>query len=276
VTASPRESLNSNNFFASLFHEWRKLLIITLYTFKEIVKSKIYLGVLGLGLVQIAVCYVAYHFTYGAPHRMVIDFGLSMISISGTGMAIFIGAQLVFKEIEQRTIYMVLSRPLKRSTFYLGRVLGLVGIILANFAFLACLTLGLFKTYGGVIDAYLLLAMSLILIESLIMLLIAMVFSLLINQYLTVIFSIFVYLIGHTVANKVVLDYLEQQTFLGGLVKTYLLFFPNLSKIDLKEHVLYQQVIPFETSLGLLSYGGSYLLLAFVVGVILFKRKNLD
>ena len=100
----------------------RKLYVIAYYTFREILKSNILVNVAILGLGLMLVTYVAFSFTYGEASRVALDFGLGMLSLSSVGIAIFIGVGLLSKEIENRTVYMIISRPVPRYIFILGKI----------------------------------------------------------------------------------------------------------------------------------------------------------
>ena len=100
------------------------IITISKYTFIEIYKSKIMVSLLFTSLALLLISYIASEFTYGVPHKIALDFGLGILSIANLTVAIFMGSQLVSEEISNRTIYMVLSRPVNRWVFLLGRIFG--------------------------------------------------------------------------------------------------------------------------------------------------------
>src|SRR4051812_38418902 len=118
-----------------------KISTVAKYTFKEILKSKILYSTLIIGLCMIVVTVVAAEFTYGVPERVALDFGLGMLSLSSLGIALFMGASLLSKEIESRTVYMVISRPIPRWCFIMGKVMGLMAVLTVNILILSLMTL---------------------------------------------------------------------------------------------------------------------------------------
>src|SRR5665648_280372 len=144
-----------------------KIYSIAFYTFRELFKSKILLHVFFVGLGMMGITYVATEFTYGVPERVALDFGLGMLSISTIGISLFLGVGLLSKEIESRTVYMIISRPVPRFAFILGKVLGLVGIQILNVVILSAMTLISSWLLGGAITSLLIWAISFIFIESL-------------------------------------------------------------------------------------------------------------
>jgi ABC-2 type transport system permease protein len=130
----------------------KKMNIVAKNTFIELYKSKILLNVLFLGAALLLVTFVAYQFTYGEPERIALDFGLSTLSLSSVGIALFLGVSLISKELESRTVYMVISRPVKRTEFILGKIIGFLSILVLNIMILALLTLSVFLFSGGSYD----------------------------------------------------------------------------------------------------------------------------
>src|SRR6476659_1520795 len=126
-----------------------KTLTIAFYTFKEIWKSKILLNVFFVGIGLMIVTYVATEFTYGVPERVALDFGLGMLSLSSLSISLFLGVTLLSKEIESRTIYMVISRPVPRYVFILGKIFGLLGIQGLNILILSSMSLLSVVLLGG-------------------------------------------------------------------------------------------------------------------------------
>ena len=90
--------------------ELLNIFIIAKYTFFEVLKSRILLNVFFLGMALLFFSYTATEFTYGAATKVALDFGLGALSLSAVGIAIFIGVNIVNKEIESRTIYILLSQ----------------------------------------------------------------------------------------------------------------------------------------------------------------------
>src|SRR5439155_7821110 len=111
---------------------------------------------------------------------VVINLGLTAVSLFGIVIAIFIGIGLVSKEIEKRTLYTILSRPVRRWEFILGKFCGLVGTLVVNTFFMA---VGIFAAILYVThrfhrpDAYLLLALYFIVLEFMIITALALLFS---------------------------------------------------------------------------------------------------
>ena len=105
---------------------------IAKYTFIEVYRSKIMLGIVFLAIAMMMMTIVASVFAYGAPEKVALDFAIGMMSIANLLIAIFLGVTLVSKEIESRTLYMVLSRPISRFAFLVGKIGGLSSVLIIN------------------------------------------------------------------------------------------------------------------------------------------------
>lgn len=256
--------------------ELKKLLTITRFSFIEIFRSKIIYNTFFLGFGIVIVSYLATSFTFGVPERVALDFGLGSLTISAVIIAIFMGVTLVSREIENRTVYMVLVRPLRRSTFIIGRVLGLAGILALNILILSFFALGVFGYLGGTFYPLIFWTILFAFFEALIVLTIVVLLSLLTNPILSVIYTLAIYIAGHAVdgISKSVL--VTSNSYFSTVVKWYYLLFPNFNRINFKDYVLYQQALPLEQMIHSLAYACVYVIFVLVIAAIVFQNKNLD
>ncbi len=253
-----------------------KTLTIAYYTFKEIWKSKILLNVFFVGVGLMVVTYIATEFTYGVPERVALDFGLGMLSISSLGISLFLGVGLLSREIESRTVYMVISRPVPRYSFIIGKLLGLMGIQAINVLILACMTLTATKFLGGDINSLILWAVGFIFLESLMLLLVVVLLSLMANNILSVLFSIALLLLGHMIKETQEINFIRDNVLLVKILDVYHFALPAFYKLNLKDFVIYNNELPFSYLAGNLVYGILYSAFLLVLVVFIFNRKNLD
>lgn len=256
--------------------EFKKTFIVSKYTFLEILKSKILINVVLLGFGLALVCYLASTFTYGVPQRVALDFGLGVISLSSVAMAIFMGVGLISKEIENRTVHMVLARPLSRFSFLLGRVLGMSGILALNILILGVMSLAIYKFMGGEFDPLIYWAFGFTVLEAFMVLLVVVLFSLLTNPILSVIFTICTFIAGHAISETALISFTKASVVLDLLMKFFSVIIPNFYKLNLKDYVLYQQTLPDGFLFGALFYGVIYSLFVILLSGFIFSRKSLD
>jgi ABC-2 type transport system permease protein len=254
----------------------RKIGIIAYYTFNEILKSKILLSVVVIGFAMACLVYVATEFTFGVPGKVALDFGLGMLSLSNLGIALFLGATLLPKEIDSRTVYMVISRPVPRYAFIIGKILGLFGILVVNFLLLSFLTLSVTGLMGGNINGLVLWAIGFSLIECLLLLLITVLFSLYTNNILSSLAALVLLILGHAVQEALTIEFVAHRPLLGSILKFYHFVLPAFYKLNLKDIVLYKQSLGMDYLVGATLYGLSYSAFVLVLIVYVFNRKNLD
>lgn len=254
----------------------KNITTVAKYTFIEVFRSKVMMSILFLALGLVLITYVASEFTYGAPTKIALDFGLGIMTLSNLGMAVFIGSTLLTKEVEQRTIYMILSKPISRFSFLTGKIIGLSSVLLINTAVLSSLSIGIFSFLGGKVHGLILWASFFSFLEALLILLLAVLFSLITNTAMSVIYTITLTVIGHSLNETSKLIFAKMNPFFNSSVKVANIILPNLYKLNLKDFVLYQQEISFDYLFKVLIYFLLYAgaLLIFVTQI--FKNKNLD
>jgi ABC-type transport system involved in multi-copper enzyme maturation permease subunit len=253
-----------------------KILTIAHYTFRELYKSKILLNVFFVGLGLVIVTFVATEFTYGVPERIALDFGLGMLSLSSLAISLFLGANLLSKEIDSRTVYMVISRPVPRYAFILGKLMGLLGIQVLNVLVLSGLTLVSTAYLGGELSSILFWTIGFTLLESLLLLLCVVLISLLANTILSVLFSVVLLVLGHAVKETQGLSFVENRQVFRILLDSYHFVLPAFHKLNLKDYVIYNKSLPLSYLLPNVAYGVIYSLGLLCLIVFLFQRKNLD
>lgn len=253
-----------------------KLLTVSKFTFLEVYRSKLMLGLIFLAAGLLLVTYVASEFAYGASSKVALDVGLGIMSLSNLAIAIFIGSTLLSKEIEQRTLYMILSRPISRTSFLLGKIIGLSSVLLLNTLMLGLLSLVLFFQQGGIYQYLFPWVLLFSFFEALIVLIFAVFFSLLTNMTLSVICTLAVCLVGHALNETSKIIFLKINPLFKFIVDGCFFFVPNLYKLNLKDFLLYQQKIELDYLVSTQGYILLYLIAIFTIVMMIFKNKNLD
>ncbi len=254
----------------------KQTLIVAKYTFIEVYRSKVMTSIFFLALAVLVMTYIASEFAYGAPAKVALDFGLGITTISNLAMAIFIGSTLLNKEIEQRTLYMILSRSISRSSFLIGKILGLSVVLLTNTLVLNLVSVGVYVLLGGVISKLIFWAAYFSLIEAFIVLLFAVFFSLLTNTSLAVIYSIGIFTVGHSINETSKIFFAKSNPLFHSILNVCFFMLPNFYKLNLKDFVIYQQNISWDYLLNIQIYAILYIVFMLLVISQVFKAKNLD
>ncbi len=173
---------------------------IALHTFKESVREKVLYNLIVFALLLIGAAILFASISVGIEQIILVNLGLTSISVFGLLMAIFIGIGLVSKEIERRTIYTILSKPVRRAEFIVGKFLGLLLTLVVNTAimtagFYAAL---LYQKRGlSVSDLVALQAIYFILLQLALVVGLALLFSCISTPILSAVFTFCLYVIGN-------------------------------------------------------------------------------
>jgi ABC-2 type transport system permease protein len=254
----------------------KNILNVTKYTFLEVYRSKLMVSLIFLALGLIVISYVASEFAYGAPSKIALDVGLGIMSISNLIISIFIGATLLSKEIEQRTLYMILSRPISRVSFLFGKILGLSSVLLINSVLLGSLSILLFMYFGENFQPLFVWTIYFSFLEAFTVLIFAIFFSLMTNTTLSVVYTIVIFIIGHALNETSKIIFLKVSPLLKTILETSFILVPNFYRLNLKDFVLYQQNISTDYLLMTHLYLALYLAALLVAVSLVFKNKNLD
>ncbi|MBI4381770.1 MAG: ABC transporter permease [candidate division NC10 bacterium] len=212
---------------------------IALNTFREAVRDRILYAILIFALVMLAGSTILVTISVGGEVKIIKDLGLACISIFGTLIAIFLGIGLVSKEIERRTLYTIITKPIHRYQFILGKYLGLVLTLLVNVAVMALGLLGLAYLWEGVSSVRLFLAVLFIFLELMLVTALALLFSAFSSPTLSAIFTLSLFVAGHLSGDL----RLFAARFGGAVTKlsaeTLYFLLPNLSRLNFKDQAVH-------------------------------------
>jgi ABC-type transport system involved in multi-copper enzyme maturation permease subunit len=173
--------------------------VVAVNTFREAVRDRVLYNLIFFALMMIAAAILVGQISLGIDRIVIINLGLSAISIFGIIMAIFIGVGLVYKEMEKRTLYSLLAKPIRRWEFLIGKFGGLLLTLVVNTAFM---TLGLaaalyyLSRHFERSDVTILIAIYFILLELGLITALALFFSCFSSPMLSILFTLGIYLAG--------------------------------------------------------------------------------
>jgi Cu-processing system permease protein len=253
----------------------RRIGAIALLAFTEAVRDRILYTLLVFAFAMIGSSTILVALSVGGEEKMVKDLGMTAISLMGVLIATFIGVGLVSREIDRRTIYPVMTRPVRRAEFILGKFCGLGLTLLVIVSLMAAGLLGLGRVMEGRWSLELLPAILLAFVELLVLTAAAIFFSTFTTPTLSTIFTLSLFVIGRLSGD---LKQFAAQFGGSGLatVSTILTYtLPNLARFNITEASLYGLPLgPGYVPLALL-YGGAYLVLFLAAAVAVFARRDL-
>lgn len=254
----------------------KQFLSVTKYTVIEVYRSRIMMSLFFLSLVVLTLSYVASEFGYGAPGKVALDVGIGLMSLSNVVIAILLGATLIGKEIEQKTLYMVLSKPVSRDAFLLGKIFGLSTVLLINTILLGALSCFIYKFFEGELSSLMIWVLIFSFLEAFLVLFFSVLFSLVTNTTLAVIYTLVVYVVGHALNETLKMFMVKSSAFLSFVLETAYFIIPNFYRLNLKDHLIYEQTISASYYGPTLLYVSLYLLAIMGCVIVIFRHKNLD
>lgn len=253
---------------------------LALNTLRETIRDKILYVILVFALIMIASSALLADLSLGQQGRIVVDLGLSAISVFGLIITIFVGTNLLNKEIDKKTIYLILSKPIRRSEFILGKFLGLsltLGVI--TLAMSACFFAVLWTTLRGVgIDPLTwfptsVMALSLIYVEMLLLTAGAIFFSTFASPVMSAMFTLGLYLIGHMSYDILNFGQITGKVMLQQVTQALFYILPDLERLNLKNVLLHER-IPMDVFGSSIGYGLLYIAGLLVLSMMIFEGKE--
>jgi ABC-type transport system involved in multi-copper enzyme maturation permease subunit len=251
-----------------------KILTIALNTFKECIRDKILYNLLIFAMLMIGLSAFLSKLTIGVQIRIVKDIGLGSISIFGVLIAIFLGIGLVSKEIDRRTIYTILSKPVQRYLFLLGKFAGLLLTLFINIAVMTVALIILIYSMGGDVNLLLFEAIFLIFIELIVVTSIALFFSTFTTPTLSAIFTLSFFVIGHLTGYIRLFGTQSDLQFVRKLSDILYYVLPNLESFNIKSMVMYAEALEWNLFFLSTMYGLIYASLVLVLSVIIFQKRD--
>lgn len=255
--------------------------------FKESVRDRVPYGMVIFAVLLMAASYLISQLTAGQDMKIIKDLGLAALSMFGLLIAVFIGIGLVAKEVERRSIFALLSKPVTRAQFILGKYAGLVTTLVVNLSVMTVAFYGVLfymdSTSADMVkagwpapamDPRLLIAIVLIVAELMLVTALAMFFSTFSSPLLSALLTLGVWVAGHFNSDfrnfQAVLDSPVAAWF--GRVVYYLL--PNLAPFDVKAEVVYGQPVALSHVLPTLLYASVYITLLLLAALGVFRRRD--
>ncbi|HEY9641750.1 MAG TPA: ABC transporter permease subunit [Coleofasciculaceae cyanobacterium] len=254
-----------------------RILVIASNVFREVIRDRVLyvIGFFAIALITASV--LLPEVSGGSGNKIILDVGLAAISLLGLAIAVFIGTGLVNKEIEKRTVYVMIAKPINRAEFIVGKHWGLSAVLAVLVSAMIAIYLGVLtaKQITYPLDSILLAALFQFLELSLITA-IAILFGVFTNSLLAMFLTVAVYLMGHLSRDLLSLGNLAKDSSLQPVTQALYLILPDLSRLDLKNQAIYgMSLLPSPLELaGNAAYGLIYTALVLAIAILIFSRRQ--
>jgi ABC-type transport system involved in multi-copper enzyme maturation permease subunit len=259
---------------------------IAVNVFRESVRDKVLYNLVAFAILLIGASYLIGQLTAGQDVKIIKDLGLGATSMFGLFIAVFIGIGLVSKEVERRSIYSLLSKPIHRYQLVIGKYCGLVLTLAVNLSVMAAaLYLVLAYMAAGTswaarawdapaLDPALLIAIGLILVELMLVTAVALFFSTFSTPILSAALTFGVYVVGHFTADLRRFQDVVDSPAAAALARGLYWVLPNLAQFDVKSDVVHGRHVPLGYVGVATAYGLVYISLLLVAAIFIFSRRD--
>ncbi|MEK7548376.1 MAG: ABC transporter permease subunit [Patescibacteria group bacterium] len=249
----------------------RLIWLIGLNTFKETIRDRILYLIVVFSIIVIAATLLAASVSLGQDVRVIKSFGLQAMLFLLLVITVFSGTQLIWREIERQTIYFILTKPVSREIWLLGKYLGLaltvtlVGLIMGT-EFLILLKV------KGVLELIPTIAtICFILLESYLVIAISLFFSSFAAPLSSAIYTFLVVLVGHSSSTLWLISQ-KASPAIKYLLETIYYLFPNLEKFNLRNELIYGLTVDRAQLLAVLGYFVGYSLVLLLLALAAARR----
>jgi len=251
---------------------------VAVNTFREAVRDRVLYNLVLFALLMIGAAILVGEISIGIERLVIINLGLTAISIFGLVMAIFIGVGLVYKEIEKRTLYSLLAKPIRRWQFLVGKYAGLLLTLTVNTAFM---TLGLAAALFYVgrhferSDASILVAIYFILLVFALVTALALFFSCFTSPMLSTLYTLGIYITGVFAGDIRTIGDFTQNPAILAITRTLYYLVPNFHNFNAIAAAAHGDSIPFSLIWQNTLYAALYVALLLLAASAVFSRRNL-
>ena len=265
----------------------RTIPIVAAAVFKESVRDRVPLSVVAFAVLLIAASYLISQLTAGQDLKIIKDLGLAALSIFGLMITVFIGISLVSKEVERRSIYSLLTKPVTRAEFLLGKYLGLVTTLAVN---LGAMTVALFAVLlyfdqtataamraswpAPATDLRLLTAVVLIVAELMLVTAVALLFSTFSSPLLAATLTLALWVAGHFNADLRQFETVVDSQPIAYVARALYYLLPNLAPVNVKAEVGHGVPVAASHILLTVAYAAVYTSAVLAIAVAVFRRRD--
>jgi ABC-type transport system involved in multi-copper enzyme maturation permease subunit len=265
----------------------KAIAVIAVNVFRESVRDKVLYNLVLFAILMIGASYLLGQLTAGQDVKIIKDLGLSATSLFGLFIAVFIGIGLVSKEVERRSVYSLLPKPIHRYQLVLGKYAGLtltllVNVVIMTAAFYAVL---LYTAWGvdpvvqtawdaPALDPALMKAIGLIVIELFLITAIALFFSTFSTPILSAALTFGLFIVGHFSTDLRNFDQVVESPAAARIARALYWVLPNLAQFDVKTQVVHGQPVSLGYMALTASYAALYTAMLLTIAVYIFSRRD--
>jgi len=265
----------------------RAIALVAGAVFRESVRDRVPFGMVIFAGLLMAASFLIAQLTAGQDMKIIKDLGLAALSIFGLLIAVFIGIGLVSKEVERKSIYGLITKPISREQFILGKYVGLVLTLIANLSLMTAVFYAVLFYMNAMaspetraswdapaMDPRLLIAVLLILAELMVVTAVALFFSTFSSPLLSTVLTLGLWTAGHFNDDLRQFNQVVDAPVAAWIAKAVYYVLPNLSPFDVKAEVVHGMPVSTAHVAYTLAYAVLYISILLLGAIAIFRRRD--
>lgn len=243
--------------------------------FSEVIRDRVLYFIVLFALFFVGAMQLLPEYAVLTEDKILLDLGIAAIGILGLIVTAFVGTGLVNKEIENRTVLLLLAKPISRTEFIVGKHLGLCGVIAVLIAVTSAIYLGLMSLQGVAYPlGSMIVALLFLLLELALLTAVAIALGVFTSSLLATLLTFGLYVMGHLSGEILKAGELSKSPALQTITHGLYLILPNLSSLDLKNQAVYGILPDGLTLLFNAIYGIFYTIVMLAIANFIFARRQ--
>lgn len=243
-------------------------------TVRDAIRNRVLYILVFFAVVMIGTSVLLATLSYVERERILQDVGFGAIRFFGAVISIFMGVGLIHREVERRTIYTILSKPVTRAQFLAGKYLGLVATLWLQLAIMIVAFVAVSLAAGAPLGSGHAVALGLVALELAVVVAFATLFSSFATPFLAACYSVGLYLIGHLTRDLRALGATADSATVQQVTVWIHRVFPDLSVLNRGVEAVHGLPIPLPEVGYSLLLGVAWCLGFLLVAVVVFERRD--
>lgn len=252
-----------------------RILAIAINVFWEVMRERVLYLIALFAIFLFGTLRLLREFSLGTEYKIITDLGIAGIGVIGLIVAIFVGTGMINKEIEKRTVLVLLAKPISRADLIVGKYFGLTGVLgilifCTSLIYLIFLSLNRVEyPLGSMVIALFFIFLELALLTA-----VAIALGVFTSSLLATLLTVGVYVMGHLSPDIIKAGELSENPALIGFTRNLYLILPDLTKLDLKNQAVYGLLPDLPTLLFNGIYAVIYIVLLLAIANLIFRQKE--
>ena len=252
-----------------------KTLAIARNTAREALRNKVLYSILGFAALVVGVAALFGSASIGNQMKFVKDFSLAAISLFGVVIAVTLGVSMLSKELGRRTILNILSKPVARWQFIVGKFAGLAATLTVVVVLMTAALVGIVAAFDGAIDPGLVVAGAAVVLELVIVVAIALFFSaVVVTPTLVGMFTVAAFVAGRSAGYLAYFRGDDANPIVRAVATVLYWVLPHLERLEVADQVVYGDVLSLGTFGLAAAYAAAYTALLLLLTIALFQRRE--